>query len=371
MLMQVETRALKSPTSGTGLTVTDITEQASRLEAFDRHERIWLGRDENRGLTAIVAIHDTRLGPALGGTRVWPHESFDAALTDALRLSRGMTYKAAVANLPLGGGKAVIWADPATDKTPELLDAYAEMLMQLDGQYYTAEDVGLSLADADYLRERTRNVSGTTIGGSGNPSPVTAHGVYLGLKATFAFRSGHENLSGVRIAVQGLGSVGWALCERLHADGAKLIVSDIDENRVAKAVATFGAESVNTDEILSVDADIFAPCALGAVLSAETIPSLGAKIVAGAANNQLAKHDDARLLMQRGVLYAPDYVLNAGGLINVAGELDPEGYDRDRVLTSLREIPATLMAIFERAEKLGRPTNDVAQEIAEERLARN
>ena len=368
MLMQVETRALKSPKADTGLSVTDITDQASRLDAFDNHERIWLGRDEKRGLTAIVAIHNTRLGPALGGTRVWPHENFDAALTDALRLSRGMTYKAAVANLPLGGGKAVIWADPAKDKTPALLDAYAEMLAQLDGQYFTAEDVGLSLADADYLRERTRNVTGTTKGGSGNPSPVTAHGVYLGLKAAFAFRNGHENLSGVRVAVQGLGSVGWALCERLHADGAKLIVSDIDENRVAKAVATFGAEAVGADEILSAEADIFAPCALGAVLSAGTIPSLKAKIVAGAANNQLAKHDDARVLMERGVLYAPDYVLNAGGLINVACELDPEGYDPQRVLKALQEIPTTLNMIFQRAEQLGRPTNDIARDIADERL---
>lgn len=370
MLMHVETRELKTPATATSLTVTDITAQAAKLEAFDGHECIWLGRDDSRGLTAIVAIHDTRLGPALGGTRVWPHRTFDAALTDALRLSRGMTYKAAVANLPLGGGKAVIMADPSKHKTPELLDAYAEMLALLDGQYFTAEDVGLTLADADYLRERARNVTGTTRGGSGNPSPVTAHGVYLGLKAAFAFRNGHGDLRGVRIAVQGLGSVGWALCERLHADGAKLIVSDINEVRAAKALREFGAEVAAADAILSADADIFAPCALGAVLSAETIPALKAGIVAGAANNQLAKHEDAQLLMERGVLYAPDYVLNAGGLINVAGELDPEGYDRDRVMAGLKEIPKTLTAIFERAGKLGRPTNDIAQEIADERLAK-
>lgn len=370
MLMQVETRALKTPNVATGLTVTDITDKASKLEAFDGHECIWLGRDEERGLTAIVAIHDTRLGPALGGTRVWPHETFEAALTDALRLSRGMTYKAAVANLPLGGGKAVIRADPARDKTPELLDAYADMLARLDGQYFTAEDVGLTLADADYLRERTRNVTGTTKGGSGDPSPVTAHGVYLGLKAAFAFRNGHEKLDGVRVAVQGLGSVGWALCERLNADGARLIVSDINDVRIAKARKAFGAEVAAPNAILGAQADIFAPCALGAVLSAESIPALKAGIVAGAANNQLARHEDARLLRERGVLYAPDYVINAGGLINVAGELDPEGYDRARVMDGLNEIPKTLTAIFERAEKLGRPTNDIAREIAEERLAR-
>jgi leucine dehydrogenase len=369
MLMRVETRALRTPDVATRLTVTDITDEAAKLEAFDGHECVWLGRDAERGLTAIVAIHDTRLGPALGGTRMWPHETFEVALTDALRLSRGMTCKAAVANLPLGGGKAVIWADPARDKTPALLDAYAEMLARLDGQYFTAEDVGLSLADADYLRERTRNVTGTTLGGSGNPSPVTAHGVYLGLKAAFAFRNGHENLAGVRIAVQGLGSVGWALCERLHADGARLIVSDINDVRVAKARKAFGAEVAAPDAILSAQADILAPCALGAVLSAETIPALKAGIVAGAANNQLARHEDASLLTERGILYAPDYVLNAGGLINVAGELDPDGYDRTRVMEALTEIPRTLTAIFERAEKLGRPTNDIAGEIAEERLA--
>ena len=370
MLMQVETRALRTPDIATGLTVTDITDKASKLEAFDGHECVWLGRDEERGLTAIVAIHDTRLGPALGGTRVWPHETFEAALTDALRLSRGMTYKAAVANLPLGGGKAVIWADPARDKTPALLDAYAGMLAQLDGQYFTAEDVGLTLADADYLRERARNVTGTTRGGSGNPSPVTAHGVYLGLKAAFAFRNGHENLDGVRIAVQGLGSVGWALCERLNADGARLIVSDINDVRAAKARKAFGAEVAAPDAIHEAQADIFAPCALGAALSAQSIPALKAGIVAGAANNQLARHDDARLLRERGILYAPDYVINAGGLINVAGELDPDGYDRTRVMDGLNEIPKTLNAIFERAEKLSRPTNDIARDIAEERLTK-
>lgn len=369
MLMQVEARALRKTGIATTLSVTDITDKAAKLEAFDGHEYVWLGRDEERGLTAIVAIHDTRLGPALGGTRIWPHDSFDAALTDALRLSRGMTYKAAVANQPLGGGKAVIWADPAKDKTPALLDAYAEMLAQLEGQYITAEDVGLTLADADYLRERARNVAGTTSGGSGNPSPVTAQGCYLGLKAAFAWRNGHDRLDGVRVAVQGLGSVGWALCERLDAEGASLVVADINEPRTAKAGREFDAEIVGPDAIVAANADIFAPCALGAVLSAETIPTLKAGIVAGSANNQLASHEDARLLMERGVLYAPDYVINAGGLINVAGEVDPDGYDESRVAEALKEIPKTLTAIFERAEKLGRPTNDIAREIAEERLA--
>jgi leucine dehydrogenase len=370
MLHVTEPRRLKSPVPASNLEITDVTTDASRLDAYDGHERIWFGRDEERGLTAVVAVHDTRLGPALGGTRVWPYESFDTALTDALRLSRGMTFKAAIAGVPFGGGKAVIIADPKTDKTPALLDAYAEMLSALDGQYYTGEDVGLTLADADYLRARTPNVTGTTQGGSGNPSPVTAQGVFLGLKAAFAHRTGSDSLAGVRVAVQGLGSVGWSLCQKLHEAGAKLIVADIDADRAAKAVLVFKAEAMPAGRIAGADADIFAPCALGGVLSAETIPMLKAKVVAGAANNQLAKHEDAKLLMERGVLYAPDYVINAGGLMNVAAELDPDGYDSERVVAELDEIPATLTEIFETADRLGKPTNDVAQAIAEERIER-
>jgi leucine dehydrogenase len=369
MLHVVEPRRLKSPVPATTLEITDITAEAARLEAFDGHERIWLGRDGSRGLTAIVAVHDTTLGPALGGTRVWPHESFEAALTDALRLSRGMTLKAAIAGVPFGGGKAVIIADSRTDKTHALLDAYAEMLATLDGQYYTGEDVGLTLADADYLRARTPNVSGTTQGGSGNPSPVTAQGVFLGLKAALAFRTGGDSLAGVRVAVQGLGSVGWSLCRQLHEAGAQLIVADIDPDRVTRAAEAFGAEAMPAGRIVEADADIFAPCALGGILSAETIPQLRAGIVAGAANNQLARHEDARLLLERGVLYAPDYVINAGGLMNVAAELDRDGYDRERVMARLAGIPATLNEIFAMADKLSKPTNDVAQAIAQQRIA--
>jgi len=370
MLHVSQPRRLKSPVPATTLEITDITADAARLDAFDGHERIWLGRDEARGLIAIVAVHDTTLGPALGGTRVWPHVDFEAALTDALRLSRGMTFKAAIAGVPFGGGKAVIMADPRTDKTHALLDAYAEMLATLDGQYYTGEDVGLTLADADYLRAQTPNVTGTTLGGSGNPSPVTAQGVFLGLRAAFAHASGGSGLAGVRVAVQGLGSVGWSLCRQLRDAGARLVVSDIDPERVAEAVRTLGAEAVAADAIVAADADIFAPCALGGVLSAETIPLLRARIVAGAANNQLARHEDAALLTARGVLYAPDYVINAGGLMNVAAELDRDGYDREKVMAQLATIPTTLVEIFAAAERLGRPTNDVAQEIARERIAR-
>lgn len=369
MLQMRETRSLRNPRTGSSLVLSDITARASALAAFDNHEQIWLGQDPVRGLTAIVAIHDTSLGPALGGTRVWPHHSFDAALTDALRLSRGMTLKSAVAGMPFGGGKAVIIADLKTDKTPALLEAYAEMLLALNGQYFTGEDVGLTLADADFLRERTPNVTGTTKGGSGNPSPVTAQGVFLGLKAAVAHRRGSDRLEGIRVAVQGLGSVGRALADKLHAEGAKLIVADLDEARVRDAVKSLGATAATTDMVLSVDADVLAPCALGGLFTAETIPHIQAEIVAGAANNQLARHEDARLLMERGILYAPDYVINGGGLINVAAELAPGGYDRADAMARVARIPEVLADIFRRSDAERRPTNDIAQEIAAERLS--
>jgi len=249
-----------------------------------------------------------------------------------------------------------------------LLDAYAEMLQMLEGEFYTGEDVGLSLADADYLRARTPNVSGTTIGGSGNPSPVTAHGVFLGLKAAWKHKSGSDKLAGVWVAIQGLGSVGWALAEFLAAEGAHLIVADIDSERVAKAVRQFGAKHASTDEILYADADILAPCALGGILDETTINRLRVKVVAGAANNQLAHHEDARLLMDRGIVYAPDYVINAGGLINVALELMPGGYHEESVREKLTEIPLAVEKILARAEKEGKPTNDISLAMAKERI---
>ncbi|MCT8999303.1 Leu/Phe/Val dehydrogenase [Chelativorans intermedius] len=368
MLHVREPRTLKKPAGASTLTISDITEDAARLAAYDGHERVWCGRDESRGLIAIVAIHNTVLGPALGGTRVWAHESFEAALTDALRLSRGMTYKSAIAGTPFGGGKAVILADPKTQKTPALLAAYGEMLAALEGQFFTGEDVGLTVADADFLSTCASNVLGTGRG-SGNPSPVTAHGVFLGIKAALNHRRGSQQLEGVRVAVQGLGSVGWALCEKLHGEGAALIVADIDAERVEKAKRLFGATAVPAGEILAAGADVFAPCALGGVIAQQTISMLKAGIVAGSANNQLARHEDARLLMDAGILYAPDYVINAGGLINVAAELAPGGYDRGAVMAKVGEIPGTLGDIFTRAEAQRRPTNDIAAEIAMERIA--
>jgi leucine dehydrogenase len=300
---------------------------------------------------------------------MWPYKSEQEAVNDALRLSRGMTFKSAIAGVPYGGGKAVIIADSRKDKTPALLDAYAEMLAALDGQFYTGEDVGLTVADADYLRARTGNVAGTTAGGSGNPSPVTAEGVFRGLKATWKHRTGQADLEDVRVAVQGLGSVGRALADRLADAGAKLVVADIDDKRVASAVAELGAEAADPGAIVEAEADIFAPCALGGVLSALSIPLLKARVVAGSANNQLLHHEDARLLLDHGVLYAPDYVINAGGLINVAAELAPGGYDHDLVAAKLAAIPVTLEEIFVASDKQSRPTNDIAQAIAEERIS--
>ena len=370
MLHAWEPRNLKRAADEHSLSISDITAEAARLPAFDGHERVWCGRDEDSGLTAIVAIHNTKLGPALGGTRIWPHESFEAALTDALRLSRGMTYKSAVAGLALGGGKAVIIADPKHGKTPALLTSYAEMLRRLEGQFITAEDVGMTVQDADFLRGRAPNVVGTSAGGSGNPSPFTAEGVFLGIKAALRHRNGTSRLSGLRVAVQGLGSVGWSLCEKLYREGAELTVTDLDAARTAKAQRAFEAETAGPEDIVTVEADIFAPCALGGVISKETIPLLRFGIIAGSANNQLAEHGDAKLLMERGILYAPDYVINAGGLINVAAELSPEGYDPEAVMKKLAKIPATLTEIFRRSEQQKRPTNDIATEIAMERINR-
>lgn len=368
MLHAAQPRTLRAPARRSTLSLADITADAARLADFDGHEQVWLGRDEERGLAAIVAIHDTALGPALGGTRVWAHEGLEAGLTDALRLSRGMTLKAAVAGLAYGGGKAVIVADPRRGKTPAMLEAYAEMLAALDGQFYTAEDVGLTLEDADFLAARAPNVTGTTRGGSGNPSPVTAHGVFLGLKCALRHRLGVERLDGVRVAIQGLGAVGFALARELAREGAALTVSDIDPARSRKAVEHLGATAVSGDTILAAGVDVLAPCALGAVLSAGTVPAIRAAVVAGAANNQLATPADAARLRARGILHAPDYVINAGGLVNVAQELSPRGYDAEAVMRRVAQIPRTLAAIFRRAEAEGTTTEAVAAEIAMERV---
>jgi leucine dehydrogenase len=332
---------------------------------YDDHERVVYCRDKSAGLKAIIAVHNTNLGPALGGCRMWPYGNDDEALTDVLRLSRGMTYKAAMAGLRLGGGKSVIIGDPQTDKSRDLLIAFGRFIDQLNGRYITAEDVGTTVADMDVIREMTLHVSGVT-GGAGNPSPSTAHGVFIGIEAAVRHALGRDDVKGITVAVQGLGSVGYGLCRYLHEAGAKLIVTDINQDAVKRATKDFGATPVGLDHIYAAEADVFAPCALGATLNDKTIPLLRARIVAGAANNQLAAPRHGTELRKRGILYAPDYVINAGGLIDVARfKID---MDIEQARVKLRQIDDTLTEIFTRADKEDLPTNEVADRIAEERF---
>ncbi len=338
-------------------------------ESFSDHEQVVFVSEAASGLQAIIAIHDTTLGPALGGCRMYPYASEAEALRDALRLSRGMTYKAAAAGLDLGGGKSVIIGDPRRQKSPALLRAFGRAVERLAGRYLTAEDVGTTVADFAEVRTATKHVVGlpTELGGTGDPSPTTALGVFYGLKAAARHRWGHETLAGRTIAVQGLGNVGWHLCQYVTEDGAKLVVADIDESRVAKAVATFGALKADPNAIHAAKADIFAPCAMGAGLTTETIPSLGCEIVGGAANNQLSHDELGELLRRNGILYAPDFVINAGGMIRVASERD--GFDQDLVDRRVQRIGTTLSAIFEQADMEQTSTHAAALGIAQERLS--
>lgn len=352
-----------------GLVIEDFTTEAARHPDFAGHEKVLLGRDPARRLTAIIAIHSTKLGPAIGGTRIWKHPSFDAGLADVLRLSHGMTLKAAIAGLPHGGGKAIILADPKTEKSRSMLEAYAEMLAMTRGLYYTAEDVGLTLSDADFLRALTPNVLGTTAGGSRNPSPVTAYGVYLGIRAAVRHRFGREAMEGLTFAVQGLGAVGSEVARRIRENGGRLIVADVSPERLTRAREEWGARIVDPSAILSAEANVLVPCALGGALNGETIPALKVRVVAGAANNQLQAEADAETLREHGILYAPDYVINGAGLMNVAAELEPDGYDQKKVLRRVEQIPAVLAEIFRRADQRGLSTEAVAEEMARERLA--
>ncbi|WP_018698790.1 Glu/Leu/Phe/Val family dehydrogenase [Amorphus coralli] len=336
--------------------------------AFDDHEQVMFCRDAASGLKAIIAIHDSRLGPALGGCRMWAYDTAADALTDALRLSRGMTYKNALAGLDLGGGKAVIIGDPGSRKTPELMAAFGRHVEALSGRYITAEDVGICTEDIEHAARETAHARGTAATGLGDPSPYTALGVFEGIRAALAHRHGTDRLAGRRVVVQGLGNVGWHLAERLHADGAELVVADIRRDTVKRAQATFGATVVAAGEAHRVEADVFAPCALGAGLSARTIPELGAPIVAGAANNQLATDEDDRRLSEHGILYAPDYAINAGGVISIA--LATPGGTDEAVVSKVMEIRTTLSSLFARADSEKRPTGEIADRIARERLER-
>jgi leucine dehydrogenase len=332
------------------------------------HEQVSFFVDKESGLKAIVGIHSTTLGPSLGGCRMWNYSSESEALRDVLRLSRGMTYKAAVAGLKLGGGKAVIIGDARQHKSEALLKAFGRSVEMLAGRYYTAEDVGMSVKDIDVIRTQTRfAVGGSNEGGSGDPSIMTAYGVFQGMKAAVKHAGLGEDLEGLTVAVQGLGNVGHHLCSHLSAAGAKLIVADIHKPNVDAIVEQFGAKAVSPEEIISVEADVFAPCALGAVLNERTIPTIKAKVVAGAANNQLETENDGFELQSRGIVYAPDYAINGGGLINVAAEL--EGYNKELVLSKVSNIQQTIASILDLAKKEDVPPHVAADRMAEQRLA--
>ncbi|WP_087971630.1 Glu/Leu/Phe/Val family dehydrogenase [Oceanobacillus rekensis] len=339
----------------------------THLEKYD-YEQLVFCQDKNSGLKAIIAIHDTTLGPALGGTRMWTYDSEEEAIVDALRLAKGMTYKNAAAGLNLGGGKTVIIGNPKTDKNPEMFRAFGRYIQGLSGRYITAEDVGTTEQDMDLIHLETEYVTGTTsyVGASGNPSPVTAYGVYKGIKASAKEAYGDESLAGKKVALQGVGNVAYALCEYLHQEGAELIVTDINKNAVKRAVDTFGAKAVDPDDIYDVDCDIYAPCALGATINDRTIPKLKAKVIAGSANNQLqtTKHGD--IIHEKGIVYAPDYVINAGGVINVADEL--VGYNSERAMKKVETIYDNLNRVFEISRRDNIPTYVAADRMAEERI---
>jgi leucine dehydrogenase len=331
---------------------------------FDDHEQVVFASDRDSGLRAIIAIHDTTLGPALGGCRIWSYPTEADAIADALRLSRGMSYKAALAGLALGGGKSVILTAPDRPKTPATMRAMGRAVDRLGGRYITAEDVGSSVADMDEVARHTRHVTGHSRD-VGDPSPFTARGVFLCLEAAVRHRLGRD-LAGVHVAVKGLGHVGFALASMLHAAGARLTVADIDAGRIARARTALGAAVAPVDAIASVPADVFAPCALGGDLSAATIPTLGAGIVCGAANNQLATPEDDERLARAGILYCPDYLVNAGGLISVArGAL---GLSDAETAAKLAALPDTLAAVLTRAEREGRAPGAVADGIARARF---
>lgn len=339
--------------------------------SFDAHESVTYFTDAATGLRGIVAIHSTHLGPALGGCRAWFYDNDEAALQDALRLSRGMSYKNAVAGLPLGGGKAVIIRKPGQVVTEAQFEAFGRVVENLNGRYVTAEDVGVSVKDMSCVARSTSYVSGLPSKGNtagGDPSPKTAYGVYCGILAATQARLSTRSLKGLKIAVQGLGSVGRHLCERLHADGAELIVADINEAACKLAEQQFGAKIVSVDEILFQDVDVVAPCALGGILNAESIAKLRTPIIAGGANNQLATPEDGELLRARNILYAPDYVINAGGIICAAAEYLHTGSEEE-VWTRVAQIEQTLTEIFKEAAASNTPTNKVADALALKLLA--
>lgn len=330
------------------------------LPAFDNHEQVSFYTDQATGLKSIIAIHDTTLGPAVGGCRMWNYASDEEALTDVLRLSRGMTYKNAVAGLKMGGGKSIIIGNAQTDKTPELFYAFGRAVHTLGGRYYSAEDVGITTQDIMHASQETPYVAGLD-GKSGDPSPFTALGTYLGIKAAVKYQLGKDSLAGIKVAIQGLGHVGYYLCQHLHQAGAKLVVTDLNQQALQRVANEFNATVVGLDEIYSQDVDVYAPCALGATINDQTVDLFKASIIAGCANNQLAEVRHGEILLEKGILYAPDYVINAGGIINVSFEND---YNREKSTAKVEKIYDTLTSIFKTASSQGVQTAQIADELA-------
>lgn len=345
------------------------------FEGYDNHEKVIFINNQPVGLQAIIAIHSTALGPSMGGLRFWPYEDSISALGDVLRLSKGMSYKMAMANLPFGGGKSVVILPSSQIKSLELLHRIGREIQQLSGDYITGEDVGSTVQDMNVIREETNHVMGTPVemGGSGDPSPSTALGCFEGIRASVSQVFGTDDLQGARIAVQGLGNVGGNLCRLLAEAGAELIVSDVDMGKADCLASELGAHVVEADDIFSVDADVFAPCALGAVINDQTLPEFKVKIIAGGANNQLATPQHGGRLHERGILYAPDYVINAGGVIQFSVEhaalVNKTPYIPALVPEKVREIHRTLLEVFNYAVENGIPTNVAADRLAQARIA--
>lgn len=338
---------------------------------FDDHESVHAFTDPQSGLKAFIGIHSTHRGPAAGGARLWSYDTSHEALTDVLRLSRGMSYKNAMAGLALGGGKTVIMRPDGDFDRAKLFSALGQFIDDLGGKYFTAEDVGVSPIDMRNVLVNTKYVAGLNEGeaASGDPSPVTADGVFRSIVVGYEKKTGTRSLKGVDIAVQGLGHVGYNLCERLHQAGAKLTVTDINTAILKKVETELDAKIVEPQDIYDVEADVFSPCALGAVINPETIDRLKCAVIAGAANNQLSVAEMGENLMARDILYCPDYVVNAGGIINIAGEIEGK-YSRDWVEEKLVGIEKTLADIIEQSARSGRPTNTIANEMARERIGR-
>jgi leucine dehydrogenase len=356
--------------------VVNEVKKATNTSVFNKvsehgHEQVVFCNDEATGLKAIIAIHNTTLGPALGGTRMWDYATDEDALVDALRLSRGMTYKAAISGLNLGGGKAVIIGDAAKLKNEALMRRFGKFVDSLGGRYITAEDVNMKTRDMEYVHMETNHVTGLpeSMGGSGDPSPMTAYGTYLGIKASVKKVFGNDTLEGKSVMVQGVGQVGMYLVDHLSKEGAKVFISDIDESKLKKIAAKTGAIVVDIEDVYDLDVDIYAPCALGATLNDDTIPRLKARIVAGAANNQL-QHEKKHgyMLIDRGITYAPDFLVNAGGLINVSAEYYGP-YNRERSYSEAEKIYDACLAILNLAEEESVSTQEAAIMIAKQRIA--